>query len=84
MVGALVLSRLVNDPELSDEVLEQTRRWIGANRGSDPKSSDFSSYATAASRGPAVTRFSFALGSVQPRRRFFAWLGSNFLWKSQR
>ncbi|MGN8152749.1 TetR/AcrR family transcriptional regulator [Agrobacterium sp. 22094] len=30
MVGAVILARAVDDPELSDEVLEQTRAWIDA------------------------------------------------------
>lgn len=30
MVGALILARLSDDPELSDEILEQTRKWIGS------------------------------------------------------
>jgi TetR/AcrR family transcriptional repressor of nem operon len=29
MVGAMILSRLSDDPRLSDEVLAQTRAWIG-------------------------------------------------------
>lgn len=29
MVGALVLARAIDDPALSDEVLEKTRAWIG-------------------------------------------------------
>jgi len=29
MVGAVILARLSDDPELSDEVLAQTRAWIG-------------------------------------------------------
>jgi TetR/AcrR family transcriptional repressor of nem operon len=29
MVGALILARLSDDPELADEVLAQTRAWIG-------------------------------------------------------
>lgn len=33
MVGAVILARAVNDPELSDEVLEQTRAWIDAHVG---------------------------------------------------
>lgn len=33
MVGAVILARAVDDPELSDEVLEQTGAWIGANVG---------------------------------------------------
>ncbi|QWK80762.1 TetR/AcrR family transcriptional regulator [Ochrobactrum sp. BTU1] len=28
MIGAVILARAVDDPELSDEVLEQTRDWI--------------------------------------------------------
>jgi TetR/AcrR family transcriptional regulator, transcriptional repressor for nem operon len=28
MVGAVILARAVDDPELSDEVLEETRAWI--------------------------------------------------------
>ncbi|HEX7953076.1 MAG TPA: TetR/AcrR family transcriptional regulator, partial [Burkholderiales bacterium] len=28
MVGAVILARAVDDPALSDEVLEQTRAWI--------------------------------------------------------
>jgi TetR/AcrR family transcriptional repressor of nem operon len=30
MVGAVILSRAIDDPTLSDEVLEQTRAWIKA------------------------------------------------------
>lgn len=30
MVGAVILARAVDDPALSDEVLEQTRAWIDA------------------------------------------------------
>jgi TetR/AcrR family transcriptional repressor of nem operon len=30
MVGAVILSRAIEDPELSREVLEQTRSWIDA------------------------------------------------------
>lgn len=33
MVGAVILARAVDDPELSDEVLEQTRAWIDAKVG---------------------------------------------------
>ncbi|TRL37716.1 TetR/AcrR family transcriptional regulator [Rhizobium straminoryzae] len=33
MVGAVILARSVDDPQLSDEVLEQTRAWIDANVG---------------------------------------------------
>lgn len=28
MVGAVILARAIDDPELSDEILEQTRSWI--------------------------------------------------------
>lgn len=30
MVGAVILARAIDDPTLSDEVLEQTRAWINA------------------------------------------------------
>lgn len=33
MVGAVILARAVDDPALSDEVLEQTRAWIDAELG---------------------------------------------------
>lgn len=33
MVGAVILARAIDDPELSDEVLEQTRAWIDASVG---------------------------------------------------
>jgi TetR/AcrR family transcriptional regulator, transcriptional repressor for nem operon len=33
MVGAVILARAVDDPELSDEVLEQTRTWIDSRVG---------------------------------------------------
>jgi TetR/AcrR family transcriptional repressor of nem operon len=33
MVGAVILARAVDDPELSDEVLEQTRDWIDRKAG---------------------------------------------------
>jgi TetR/AcrR family transcriptional repressor of nem operon len=33
MVGAVILARAVDDPVLSDEVLEQTRDWIDAGIG---------------------------------------------------
>ncbi len=33
MVGAIILARAVDDPDLSDEVLEQTRAWIDAHVG---------------------------------------------------
>ncbi|MGH8785242.1 MAG: TetR/AcrR family transcriptional regulator [Cupriavidus necator] len=29
MVGAVILARLIDDPQLSDEVLEQTHLWMG-------------------------------------------------------
>lgn len=33
MVGAVILARAVDDPELSEEVLEQTRAWIDTRVG---------------------------------------------------
>ncbi len=33
MVGAVILARAVDDPDLSDEVLEQTRAWVDASVG---------------------------------------------------
>ncbi len=33
MVGAMILSRLSNDPALADEVLADTSAWIGARSG---------------------------------------------------
>jgi TetR/AcrR family transcriptional repressor of nem operon len=30
MVGAVILARAIDDPALSDEILEQTREWIGS------------------------------------------------------
>ncbi|ADH88107.1 transcriptional regulator, TetR family [Ancylobacter novellus DSM 506] len=33
MVGAVILARAVDDPQLSDEVLEQTRAWIDTRVG---------------------------------------------------
>lgn len=33
MVGAVILARAINDPALSDEVLEQARAWIDAGLG---------------------------------------------------
>jgi TetR/AcrR family transcriptional repressor of nem operon len=30
MVGAVILARAIDDPTLSDEVLEQTRAWVDA------------------------------------------------------
>lgn len=30
MVGAVILARAIDDPTLSDEILEQTRAWVGA------------------------------------------------------
>jgi TetR/AcrR family transcriptional regulator, transcriptional repressor for nem operon len=37
MVGAVILARLVDDPALSDELLEQTRAWIGSAGGKATK-----------------------------------------------
>ncbi len=31
MVGAVILARAVDDPDLSDEILGQTRAWIDAS-----------------------------------------------------
>lgn len=36
MVGALILARLSDDPKLSDEILEQTRKWIGRQSPTRP------------------------------------------------
>lgn len=33
MVGAVILARAIDDPSLSDEILEQTRAWIKAGLG---------------------------------------------------
>ncbi|POR55602.1 TetR/AcrR family transcriptional regulator [Bosea psychrotolerans] len=33
MVGAVILSRAIDDPALSDEILEQTREWVDAGLG---------------------------------------------------
>ncbi|TIU12431.1 MAG: TetR/AcrR family transcriptional regulator, partial [Mesorhizobium sp.] len=33
MVGAVIIARAIDDPTLSDEVLEQTRAWINAGLG---------------------------------------------------
>ena len=33
MVGAVILARAIDDPVLSDEVLEQTREWINSGLG---------------------------------------------------
>jgi TetR/AcrR family transcriptional regulator, transcriptional repressor for nem operon len=33
MVGAMILARAIDDPELSDEVLKQTRDWIASSAG---------------------------------------------------
>jgi TetR/AcrR family transcriptional repressor of nem operon len=33
MVGAVILARAIDDPALSDEVLERTRSWIDAGIG---------------------------------------------------
>ncbi|CAN7165062.1 TetR/AcrR family transcriptional regulator [Bosea sp. LjRoot237] len=38
MVGAVILARAVDDPALSDEVLEQTRSWIDAGINPQPAS----------------------------------------------
>jgi TetR/AcrR family transcriptional repressor of nem operon len=38
MVGAVIIARAIDDPALSDEVLEQTREWIAA--GIDPAHAD--------------------------------------------
>jgi TetR/AcrR family transcriptional regulator, transcriptional repressor for nem operon len=35
MVGAVILARLVDDPKLSDELLEQTRSWIGKKKAKE-------------------------------------------------
>lgn len=32
MVGAVILARAIDDPELSDDVLEQTRAWINSRQ----------------------------------------------------
>jgi TetR/AcrR family transcriptional repressor of nem operon len=32
MVGAMVLARIADDPALSEEVLQETRAWIGASK----------------------------------------------------
>ncbi len=31
MVGAVILARAIDDPALSDEILGETRAWIGLN-----------------------------------------------------
>lgn len=33
MVGAVILARTVDDPELSEEILEHTRAWIETRVG---------------------------------------------------
>lgn len=33
MVGAVILARAINDPQLSDEILENTRAWIDTSVG---------------------------------------------------
>jgi TetR/AcrR family transcriptional repressor of nem operon len=38
MVGAVILARAIDDPALSDEVLEQTHAWIDAGLGQRPAS----------------------------------------------
>ena len=40
MVGAVILARAVDDPALSDEVLEQTRAWIDAATKQIPRRGD--------------------------------------------
>jgi TetR/AcrR family transcriptional repressor of nem operon len=37
MVGALILARLADDPQLSNEVLEQTHSWITDKRAKTTK-----------------------------------------------
>lgn len=37
MVGALILARAIDDPVLSDEILEQTRAWIDAGLNEEPE-----------------------------------------------
>jgi TetR/AcrR family transcriptional repressor of nem operon len=39
MVGAVILARLSDDPQLSDEVLVQTRAWID-DQESRPRGAD--------------------------------------------
>ena len=40
MVGAVILARAIDDPALSDEVLEATRAWLGANLGERSESDE--------------------------------------------
>jgi TetR/AcrR family transcriptional repressor of nem operon len=35
MVGALVLARMSDDPTLTEEILRETRAWIGAGAPRD-------------------------------------------------
>lgn len=37
MVGAVVLARAIDDPALSDEILDETRSWIEGNLGETSK-----------------------------------------------
>jgi len=37
MVGGLILARMTNDPELSDEILSETRAWLAAQNRKKPK-----------------------------------------------
>ncbi len=37
MVGAVILARAIDDPVLSDEILEQTRAWIDAGLNEEPE-----------------------------------------------
>ena len=39
MVGAVILARAIDDPELSEEVLTQTRGWI--NDGIDQLAAEY-------------------------------------------
>ena len=53
MLGALILSRLVIDPKLSDELLEQTHSWIRKNDTKGPRSPNARGKSR---RSPARTR----------------------------
>lgn len=44
MVGGMILARLVDDPELSDEVLEQTRAWIDEKAARAEGSTDLTEF----------------------------------------
>jgi TetR/AcrR family transcriptional repressor of nem operon len=35
-VGAVILARAIDDPDLSDEILEQTRLWIDTSVSYQP------------------------------------------------